>query len=39
MYANMPKDSFMLYIVFFWVQFFIVIGYGVFWYFKGRKIN
>lgn len=33
---NMPLESFLLYYVFFWVQFVLVVAYGVWWYFQGR---
>ncbi len=31
MIANMPADSFLFYVVFFVVQFVLVVGYGIWW--------
>lgn len=34
---NMPLDSFVFYIVLFWAQFVLVVGYGIWWYLQGKK--
>ncbi len=31
MIANMPTETFLFYIVLFLVQFFFVVGYGIWW--------
>jgi len=35
--ANMPTNSFVMYVVVFWVQFVFVMGYGIWWYLQGKK--
>lgn len=34
MFENMPNDTFYFYVVLFWLQFVVVIAYGIWWFFQ-----
>ncbi len=39
MILNMPTNSFMFYYVFQWAQVVFVVGYGIWWFLKDKKME